>query len=105
MNTKLKDALELARENYSSYGRYIAMGRSYPQIYDGCKSSYRRAIYGMWQNRCSKMYKVAELAAHALPYHPHPTSVAGVIIQLGENGNKLKMMDTLSYLSWNSLQE
>ena len=94
MNTTTKDALELARENYSSYGRYIAMGRSYPQIYDGCKSSYRRAIYGMWQNKSSKMYKVAELAAHALPYHPHPTSVAGVIIQLGENGNKLKLMDT-----------
>ena len=36
MNTTTKDALELARENYSSYGRYIAMGRSYPQIYDGC---------------------------------------------------------------------
>lgn len=89
-----KDALELARENYSSYGKYIAKGRSYPQIYDGCKSSYRRAIYGMWENRSSHMYKVAELAAHALPYHPHPTSVSGVIIQLGENGNKLKLMDT-----------
>lgn len=89
-----KDALELARENYSSYGKYIARGRSYPQIYDGCKSSYRRAIYGMWENRSSHMYKVAELAAHALPYHPHPTSVSGVIIQLGENGNKLKLMDT-----------
>ena len=94
MNNSVKDALELARENYSSYGKYVAMGRSYPQIYDGCKSSYRRAIYGMWENRSSKMYKVAELAAHALPYHPHPSSVAGVIIQLGEGGNKLKLMDT-----------
>lgn len=89
-----KDALELARDNYSSYGQYIARGRAYPQIYDGAKSSYRRAIYGMWENRSNKMYKVAELAAHALPYHPHPTSVSGVIIQLGENGNKLKLMDT-----------
>ena len=34
------------------------------------------------------------MAAHALPYHPHPSSVAGVIIQMGENGNKLKMFDT-----------
>jgi len=58
------------------------------------KSSYRRAIYGMYQNGTSKKVKVAELAAFALPYHPHPTSVSGVIVQLGENGNKLKMMDT-----------
>ena len=88
------DATELAKKNYTHYSQYCAQGRAYPQIYDGCKSSYRRAIYGMYQNAPNKKVKVAELAAFALPYHPHPTSVAGVIVQLGENGNKLKMMDT-----------
>jgi len=88
------DATELAKKNYTHYSKYVAQGRSYPQIYDGLKSSYRRAIYGMYQNGTSKKVKVAELAAFALPYHPHPTSVSGVIVQLGENGNKLKMMDT-----------
>lgn len=88
------DATELAKKNYTHYSTYVAQGRSYPQLYDGLKSSYRRAIYGMYQNGTSKKVKVAELAAFALPYHPHPTSVSGVIVQLGENGNKLKMMDT-----------
>lgn len=88
------DATELAKKNYTHYSQYCAQGRAYPQIYDGLKSSYRRAIYGMYQNGGSKKVKVAELAAFALPYHPHPTSVSGVIVQLGENGNKLKMMDT-----------
>lgn len=94
MEYPVKDALELAKENYTEYSRYVSSGRAYPQLYDGLKSSYRRALYGMWENKTNKTVKVAELAAHALPYHPHPTSVAGVIVQLGENGNKLKMMDT-----------
>lgn len=88
------DACELAKTNYTEYSQYVAQGRSYPSIYDGAKSSYKRAIYGMYTNKTNKTVKVAELAAHALPYHPHPTSVAGVIIQLGDGGNKLKLMDT-----------
>ena len=88
------DATELAKTNYTEYSRYVSSGRSYPQIYDGAKSSYRRAIYGMYKGQSQKKMKVAELAALALPYHPHPTSVSGVIVQLGEAGNKLKMMDT-----------
>ena len=88
------DATELAKNNYTDYSKYVAQGRSYPQIYDGAKSSYRRAIYGMYKGQSQKKMKVAELAALALPYHPHPTSVSGVIVQLGEAGNKLKLMDT-----------
>lgn len=93
-NIFTKDAVELAKENYTAYGTYIGRGRAYPSLYDGAKSSYRRAIYGMYLNKTSKKVKVAELAAHALPYHPHPTSVSGVIIQLGDGGNKLKLMET-----------
>ena len=88
------DALELVKKNYSEYSVYVSQGRAYPSLLDGLKTSYRRALYGMHENRSNKIVKVAELAAHALPYHPHPTSVAGVIIQMGESGNKLKMMDT-----------
>ena len=88
------DALELAKTNYTDYSSYVGRGRAYPCLQDGCKSSYKRAIYGMYLNKTLKTVKVAELAAHALPYHPHPTSVAGVIIQLGDGGNKLKLMDT-----------
>ena len=88
------DALELVKKNYSEYSVYVSQGRAYPSLLDGLKTSYRRALYGMHENRSNKIVKVAELAAHALPYHPHPTSVAGVIIQMGEAGTKLKMFDT-----------
>lgn len=89
-----KDALELARENYRDYGLYVGSGRAYPCLLDGAKSSYKRAIYGMWKDSPRSIVKVAELAAAALPYHPHPTSISGVIVQLGENGNKFKFMKT-----------
>lgn len=94
MKAILKDATELAKENYTEYGKYVSSGRAYPRLEDGAKSAYKRAIYGMYINKTSKTVKVAELAAHALPYHPHPTSISGVIIQLGDKGNKLKLMDT-----------
>ena len=94
MNYPVKDALELAQDNYKEYSQYIAQGRAYPCILDGAKSSYKRAIYGMWKEAPRSIVKVAELAAYALPYHPHPTSISGVIVQLGDNGNKLKLMKT-----------
>lgn len=89
-----KDALELASDNYREYSVYVAQGRAYPNIKDGAKSVYKRAIYGMWKDAPRTKVKVAELAAYALPYHPHPTSISGVIVALGENGNKLKFLDT-----------
>lgn len=89
-----KDALELAQENYKEYSIYVAQGRAYPNLKDGAKSVYKRAIYGMWKDAPRTKVKVAELAAYALPYHPHPTSISGVIVSLGENGNKLKFLDT-----------
>ena len=92
--TITKDALELAQENYKNYSIYVAQGRAYPNIKDGAKSVYKRAIYGMWKDAPRAKVKVAELAAYALPYHPHPTSISGVIVSLGENGNKLKFLDT-----------
>ena len=90
----IKDALELAQENYKNYSIYVAQGRAYPNIKDGAKSVYKRAIYGMWKDAPRSKVKVAELAAYALPYHPHPTSISGVIVSLGENGNKLKFLET-----------
>lgn len=89
-----KNSLEIAKESYKEYGLEISRGRAYSCLKDGLKSSYRRAIYGMYLNNKHKIVKVAELAAHALPYHPHPTSVSGVVVQLGEKGNKLRLMET-----------
>ena len=93
-NLKTVDALELTRNNYRDYGLYVGGGRAYGSIFDGCKSAYKRAIYGMWKDAPRKICKVAELAAFALPFHPHPTSISGVIVQLGENGKKLKLLKT-----------
>lgn len=93
MNEKL-NALDIVKTNMRDYSLYIAEGRSYNCILDGAKLAYKRAIYGMHENNSHKVVKVAELAAFALPYHPHPSSISGVIVALGDNGNKLKLMET-----------
>lgn len=91
---EIKDALELARENYTDYSRYVASGRAFPNILDGLKSVAKRSIYGMWKEAPRSKVKLAKLASYALPYHPHPTSIAGAITQLGDEGNVLKLIDT-----------
>ena len=94
MNYEVKDALEIAQDNYRDYGIGIAQGRSYPCIKDGCKSVVKRSVYGMYKDGPRHIVKMAQLAAYALPYHPHPTSISGAIVQLGQGGNKLKLMET-----------
>ena len=93
-NITEQDALEIATKNYTEYGLYVAQGRAYPNIKDGCKSVAKRSIYGMYKDGPRHIVKMAQLAAYALPYHPHPTSISGAIVQLGQGGNKLKLMDT-----------
>lgn len=91
---KSKDALQVAEESYIEYGLYVAQGRAYPSIYDGMKSSYKRSIYGMYVNGSRSIEKVAILASNALPYHPHPSSISGVVVSMGNDGNKFKLLDT-----------
>ena len=95
MNTNIptKDALELASENYREYSLYIANGRSYPNILDSAKSVQKRIIYGMYKSAPRHIVKISELAATGLKYHPHPSSISGVIVSLGDNSNKLSFMD------------
>jgi DNA gyrase/topoisomerase IV subunit A len=58
------NALELVRQNYKDYSIYVANGgRAYCSCVDGLKTSYRRALYGIYENKTSKIIKVAELAA------------------------------------------
>jgi len=91
--TPVKDALELAAENYKEYSIYVANGRSYPCIKDAAKSVQKRIIYGMYKSAPRHIVKISELAATGLKYHPHPSSISGVIVSLGDNGNKLSFMD------------
>lgn len=94
IKVEIRNALDIAKQSYKDYGIYVSQGRSYPHICDGLKSSYRRAIYGMYLNNSHKIVKLIDLSAQALPYHPHPTSISGVIIQLGDGGANLKLMET-----------
>ena len=48
----------------------------------------------MYLNNSHKVVKLIDLAAQALPYHPHPSSISGVIVQLGDGGANLKLMET-----------
>lgn len=90
----VKDALELASENYKEYSIYIAGGRAYGSIIDGAKSVQKRVIYSLYKKAPRSIIKVAEAAGYCLDMHPHPTAVPEVIVSLGDNGNKFKFVDT-----------
>lgn len=90
----VKDALELASENYKEYSIYIASGRSYPCLIDGAKSVQKRIIYSLNKKAPRSIVKVAEASGYCLDLHPHPTAVPEVIVALGDNGNKFKFVDT-----------
>ena len=89
----VKDALELASENYREYSLYISRGRSYPGIVDGAKSVQKRIIYSLYKKAPRSIIKVAEAAGYCLDMHPHPTAVPEVIVSLGDNGNKFNFLD------------
>jgi topoisomerase-4 subunit A len=93
MKTELKDALELASENYREYSLYVASGRSYPCLIDGAKSVQKRVIYSLVKKAPRSIIKVAEAAGYCLDTHPHPTAVPEVIVSLGDNGNKFNFLD------------
>ena len=90
----VKDALELASENYKEYSIYIAAGRAYGSIADGAKSVQKRIIYSLYKKAPRSIIKVAEASGYCLDLHPHPTAVPEVIVSLGDNGNKFKFVDT-----------
>ena len=89
----VKDALELASENYKEYSIYVAAGRAYGLVIDGAKSVQKRVIYSLYKKAPRSIIKVAEAAGYCLDMHPHPTAVPEVIVSLGDNSNKFNFLD------------
>ena len=89
----VKDALELASENYKEYSLYVAAGRAYPNLVDGAKSVQKRIIYSLYKKAPRSIIKVAEASGYCLDLHPHPSAVPEVIVSLGDDGNKFKFVD------------
>lgn len=98
----VKDALELASENYKEYSIYVAAGRAYGSVIDGAKSVQKRVIYSLYKKAPRSIIKVAEAAGYCLDMHPHPTAVPEVIVSLGDNGNKFKFVDTQGNFGYRS---
>ena len=89
----VKDALELASENYKEYSLYVAAGRAYGSVIDGAKSVQKRVIYSLYKKAPRSIIKVAEAAGYCLDMHPHPTAVPEVIVSLGDTSNKFNFLD------------
>lgn len=89
----VKDALELASENYKEYSLYVAAGRAYPNLVDGAKSVQKRVIYSLYKKAPRSIIKVASASGLCLDLHPHPSAVPEVIVSLGDDGNKFKFVD------------
>ena len=56
------------------YSTYVLLQRAIPDIRDGLKPSYRRALWAMKEMGATKLTKSANIAGEIMTYHPHGTT-------------------------------
>lgn len=56
------------------YSTYVLLQRAIPDIRDGLKPSYRRALWAMKEMGATKLTKSANIAGEIMAYHPHGTT-------------------------------
>lgn len=82
-NVETKDSLEIIKNNYVELSKYTIETRTYPSIYDGCKSVYRRCLYANYLHTPRKKVKLTNHISSAMLYHPHgDSSITGAIISM-----------------------
>ena len=53
------------------YSTYVLLQRAIPDVRDGLKPSYRRALWAMKEMGATKLTKSANIAGEVMRYHPH----------------------------------
>ena len=73
--------------NFRQYSAYVICARAIPAIEDGLKPVQRRIMHSLWELDDGRYMKVANVAGHAMNYHPHgDASIGDAIVVLA---NKL----------------
>ena len=57
--------------NFLQYASYVIRDRAIPKLADGLKPVQRRILWSLHEKDDGKFIKVANVAGHAMQYHPH----------------------------------
>lgn len=62
---------QMMQDNYLDIGSYVANHRALPNLFDGCKDSYRRLIFAATSFPKGKLHPGPEVINKTAAYHPH----------------------------------
>lgn len=71
MNIEKTPLETIVTGNMGNYSTYVLLQRAIPDIRDGLKPSYRRALWAMKEMGATKLTKSANIAGEVMRYHPH----------------------------------
>lgn len=79
-------------KNFLEYASYVIKDRAIPHLEDGLKPVQRRILHSLIEIDDGKFHKVANVAGHAMKYHPHgDASIVDALVVLA---NKELFVDT-----------
>lgn len=80
MESRSKDALQIAQDNYTGYSKYVVATRAYPGLKDGAKKVARRSIHTCYRKLPRTLVKSVNAIGEIVKVHPHPNSIYGVLV-------------------------
>ena len=86
MNIEKKLLEDIVTDNMGEYSTYVLLQRAIPDIRDGLKPSYRRALWAMKEMGATKLTKSANIAGETMRYHPHGSTYPTMVGMAQKDG-------------------
>lgn len=81
-NITQADSLELIKENYQDFSKYLIEQRVYPSVLDGCKPVHRRCLWASYKDCPRTLTKLPNHTGAVTKIHPHGEAT-GTIVRMG----------------------
>lgn len=88
------DSLELIKENYQDFSKYIIEQRVYPSVLDGCKPVHRRCLWASYKDCPRSMVKLPNHAGAVIKIHPHGSCESTIVRMGSEYATPFPVYDT-----------
>lgn len=82
MSERQVDSLELIKENYRDFSKYLIEQRVYPSVLDGCKPVHRRCLWASYKDCPRSLTKLPNHTGAVTKIHPHGEAT-GTIVRMG----------------------
>lgn len=82
MKIEQVDSLDLIKENYRDFSKYIIEQRVYPSVLDGCKPVHRRCLWASYKDCPRTLAKLPSHTGAVTKIHPHGAPT-GTIVRMG----------------------